>query len=255
MDANLTQEDGQEAHPTKEIHTFKTPRLTRDMAKKTDWKNTTILLLLALPIWLLWHTWAIYPVKLLVVFFHELGHAVAAWLTGGRVAGIQLTAAEGGVCVTQGGIRVIVLNAGYLGSALFGGLALLWGTRSRRENGGVMALGIVLSLVALVFIRPVASFGFLFALVAGALCVVSGWRCPRWFNAGVLQVVGLTSCLYALFDVLSDIVWRSHAASDAGRLAQATHVPAIVWGGLWAVLAGALAAWFLFRATRKGSLG
>jgi hypothetical protein len=41
--------------------------------------------------------------------------------------------------------------------------------------------------------------------------------------------------LYALGDILDDVVLRPGAPSDAAFLAQNTGIPAIVWGVFWLV--------------------
>ena len=44
--------------------------------------------LLVLAVVLLWGTWRIDPLKILVFFFHELSHGLAATLTGGSIVEI-----------------------------------------------------------------------------------------------------------------------------------------------------------------------
>lgn len=61
-----------------------------------------------------WDTAVVLPVKYLTVFFHELSHGLAAVLTGGQIVRIELSRNLGGVCWTAGGIRFIVITAGYL---------------------------------------------------------------------------------------------------------------------------------------------
>lgn len=65
------------------------------------------------------------PLKILVVFLHELSHAMTAVFTGGDIISISVSPAEGGEAWTRGGSRFLTLSAGYLGSLLIG-LALLW---------------------------------------------------------------------------------------------------------------------------------
>ena len=84
----------------------------------------------------LWNTPVAYPFRIFVVFLHEISHGLAAVLTGGRIVSIGLSFNEGGVCVTQGGWRFVVLSAGYLGSLLWGALFLLLGGNPRRSHQG-----------------------------------------------------------------------------------------------------------------------
>ena len=64
---------------------------------------------------------------MLVIAFHEFGHAITACCTGGRVKSISLDPREGGVTHMQGGISAITLPAGYLGSSLIGALLIFCG--------------------------------------------------------------------------------------------------------------------------------
>jgi hypothetical protein len=64
---------------------------------------------------------------MLVIAFHEFGHAITAVLTGGRVKSISLDPREGGVTHMVGGMSAITLPAGYLGSSLIGALLIFCG--------------------------------------------------------------------------------------------------------------------------------
>lgn len=69
----------------------------------------------------LWNTFIVKPMKLIAVFVHEMSHATACWMTGGSVKGIEVHSNEGGVTKYVGGIRYIVVPAGYLGGSFWGG--------------------------------------------------------------------------------------------------------------------------------------
>lgn len=205
-------------------------------------------------VWLLWDTWWVYPLKMLVVLFHELSHGMAAIATGGSIAGIELLAREGGLCRTLGGNRFLTLSAGYLGSLLWGGLILIAAARSRVDQAVTTILGALLLLVALAWVRPIVSFGFLFALVAGALLLLAGLRAPERFNDYLLKVIGLTSMLYAVLDIKDDVLDRPHLLeSDAAMLAQQTGLPTLFWGVAWIVIAVVAALFLLSVAGRKGA--
>lgn len=227
--------------------------MASDIVKGTsiDWKQFFALLGLMIVVWLLWDTWAVYPLKVLVVFFHELSHAIAAWLTGGRVKIIELDSAQGGLCVTEGGIRFVVLTAGYLGSLVWGGILLNLAVHTRREKGSVMLLGLFLAIVTGWLVRPVLHFGFAFGMLTGTVLVIAGKRLPRGPNSVLLKVIGLTSCLYALLDIKSDILDRPGLRSDAYMLGELTGIPTMVWGVLWLGAALAMSLWFLRAACRR----
>lgn len=189
-------------------------------------------------LWLGWSTWFVFPLKILVVFFHELSHALAALLTGGSVLSIELVAQQGGLAITAGGSRFLILSAGYLGSVVWGGLLLVLAARSRADRAAVAGLGALLLGTALLWVRPVLSFGFAFSVVVGgALLAVAAWL-SAGVNDFLLRAVGLTSLLYAVFDIQSDILARPHLReSDAAQLAVLTGIPTLAWGLAWMLLA------------------
>lgn len=189
----------------------------------------------------LWPTPLLFPVKVLVVFAHELSHGLAAVLTGGSIDRIELSPALGGVCYTRGGWRVVILSAGYLGSCAFGG-ALLWSaSRTRFDREISRALGAALLVVTVVWVRSL--FGFASGLLFGGLLLASGTRLPERFNDALLSFIGLTSMMYAIIDIKEDLLVRTVPCSDAYQLSLILPLPPALWGLIWAGLSvGMLAA-------------
>ena len=72
------------------------------------------------------------------------------------------------MCVCSGGIPALVISAGYLGSLLWGGAILLLAAHTSYDKTICIILGVLLLLVALLWVRPVISFGFVFSLLTGA---------------------------------------------------------------------------------------
>jgi hypothetical protein len=179
----------------------------------------------------LWDTVVVYPLRMFVVFLHEISHGLAAVLTGGRIVSIGLSVDEGGVCVTQGGWRFVVLSAGYLGSLLWGALFLLLGGRRRRAPAVIALVGLSTLVLTVLFIRT--WFGVLYGLVAGAAFIVVATRLRPAASEILLAAIGVMSCLYAVWDIASDVLFRSVPDSDAAALADLTMIPAVVWGVLW----------------------
>jgi hypothetical protein len=218
----------------------------------TDWKKLYGLLALLGAVILLWDTPLVYPLKILVVFFHELSHAVMALLTGGSVVRIELDALQGGLCVTRGGNAFLIASAGYLGSLLWGGTILLLTQRYHNDRLLSMLLSILLVAVCLIWIRPVLGFGAIFCLLAGAGLFWCSLKLSHQANALLLRIVGLTSLLYAPLDIVSDTLVRHNLHSDARTLEQITLIPGVIWGVLWCAVSLVLAMWFLRAAARPG---
>ncbi|MCG8469509.1 MAG: M50 family metallopeptidase [Gemmatimonadetes bacterium] len=187
-------------------------------------------------IWLLWSTPVVYPIKLFVVLLHEISHGIAALATGGQILGIDVTPREGGVCRCPGGSEFLTLSAGYLGSLLWGG-AMIWSAERFTARGAWVTAGIaaVVGGATLLYVRQpfAAAFGLAFA---AALIVVSR-RAGQVGNRLVLTTLGLTSCLYAVLDIKSDVLDRPELLSDARMLAEITGIPTLAWGTIWIAIA------------------
>jgi hypothetical protein len=190
-------------------------------------------LLLGLGATVLWNTFVAYPFRVFVVFLHEISHGLTAILTGGELVSIGLSPNEGGVAVTRGGSRFLILTAGYLGSLLFGALFLLLGGRRRWAPGVIGLIGIFTLVVTVVYVR--SWFGLLYGLLAAAVFILFASKLKPEASEILLAAIGIMSCLYAVWDIASDVLLRSVPSSDASALANLTGVPAIVWGVLWTV--------------------
>lgn len=198
---------------------------------KRGTERIAVVLALSVLALVLWDTVFLWPLRLFVVFLHEISHGLAAVLTGGRIVRIDISPNEGGVCWTAGGIGFVVLNAGYLGSLLLGASLLVASTRPRIARAVIFALGVVVTGVTILFVRT--AFAFLFGVLAGGLVL---WL-SRWVSGKgaelLLQTIGVVSCLYSLWDVATDVMLRSAKGSDASALAASTGIPAVLWGVAW----------------------
>lgn len=202
-------------------------------------------------LWLLWDTPAVLPLKLFVVFLHEISHGIAAVATGGRIDRIAIAADQSGVCYCGGGSPFVTLSAGYLGSLAWG-LALVWLARfDRLAHWATAAIGVVMGLVTLLYVRTL--FGLVFGLGGAAALLGAARRLPVPWNARLLYGLGLTSALYAILDIKSDVIDRPELDSDARMLAELTGVPTVVWGGLWIGIALGVVYLVARRSLARGS--
>lgn len=198
-------------------------------AKRFDWKGFLVLCGIYLALAFLWNTIWVYPLKLFVVLLHEASHGLAALATGGRIEEILVFPEEGGRTTTVGGNGFLITSAGYLGSMLLGAAILLVSTRTRLSQW--LALLVGMGVVTLAF-RCMPADGRAFAVGFGV--VLAGTApLPRPVSELVLRIIGVTSCLYAILDIKSDVLDHEHDSSDAAALAAMTGVPAVVWGTLW----------------------
>jgi len=199
-------------------------------------KESYSLFILFLLILFLWNSSFIYPLKLFVVLLHELSHGTAALITGGKIIKIELSKNLGGKCYTQGGIKFLVISAGYIGSIIFGGIILVIATKSKYNKKVSFSFGILLFILTVLFVRGL--FGLLACSLFALFFILAGKYFTNDINKFILKFVGITSCLYAIIDIKEDLIVRTVPGSDAFLMSkEILALPPIVWGIFWIIIA------------------
>lgn len=201
-------------------------------------------------LWFLWNTPVVYPLKIFVVMLHEISHGIASIATGGSIDKIVLDPYQGGACYCGGGNAFLTLSAGYLGSLIWG-VVLLAATNSRRIPTQTLVFGVGALVVLLTALYVRNGFGLAFGLAFGGTMMIAGRKLGPSASRVLMTALGLTSCLYAILDIKSDVLDRPHLESDAAMLAELTGVPTMTWGVIWigvAVVVSALAFRRAYRA-------
>lgn len=204
------------------------------------------LLMLVGAIAVLWQTPVVIPLKLLVVFLHELGHVLAVLLTGGKVMDLTLDPMQGGAVTSRGGSRFLSLSAGYLGSLLIGVGLFMAAVRTSADRTVVGALGVTLLAVTVLYVR--VPFALVFGVMTGVIMLLVAKYLPRDVNDLVLRVIGLACMIYVPLDIYSDTIARAWLHSDARMLAEEFGGTTWMWGGLWLAISG----WVILACLRRG---
>jgi len=200
-------------------------------------------------LWALWETPVVYPLKIFVVLLHEISHGLMALATGGAIEYIQLDPRQGGLCMCSGN-AFLTLSAGYLGS-LGWGILLVLVAQATKVNARWVTGFVGAAVVGLTLAYVSGGFGIGFGLAFGAALMVAGRQLPALWNQRLLLTLGLTSCLYAILDIKSDILDRPELQSDAAMLGDLTGIHTVVWGVLWITVAILASGWLLQRSYRK----
>ena len=185
----------------------------------------------------------LYPFALVSTVFHEFGHALMCWLTGGSVHGIVINPDESGLTRFVGGSACLTLPAGYLGSTFIGSLLVFAGFSEQVSRWAFYAVsGILLAtlwfsehwytaLIALILIGA----------MTGAWLYKEG-RLVRWF----ILLMGVTASMSSLSNILSTAIFHHVPGSDAVEFARQCSfiLPFFVFGLIWlaASLGGLIAA-------------
>ncbi|RYO80110.1 hypothetical protein DL766_001552 [Monosporascus sp. MC13-8B] len=212
----------------------------RGLAVTSDSQRTTLGIIGAyvVVIALLWNLpyvqWSLWPFKMLVIAFHEFGHAFAAICTGGRVKSISLDPREGGVTHMVGGMNFITLPAGYLGSSLIGALLTFCGFNIVASKIASLVLGVCFLLTLW--------WGKKDWLTILTILLAVGLLVACWFIAHAIALrfavlfIGVMSSLYSVWDICDDLILRKVNSSDASVFAQRYGGSSQCWGVIWSII-------------------
>lgn len=193
-----------------------------------------------------WATWRWFG--LYVTFVHELGHALAALMTGRVVRGIRLNLNHSGETVSIGRGRGGAAWSGFWGypAPAVAGAAMVWAACSGWA-GAALSLGALLLLVALLFIRNLV--GVLIAVGCAVLAQLLVLFTTREVAAYVVVCLGIALVVGAVKDWFKVAAVHTRRrrldSSDAYILARATGVPSAIWLTGFAVVIGGCAYWSL----------
>ncbi|MDM8529606.1 M50 family metallopeptidase [Anaerolineales bacterium HSG25] len=207
------------------------------------------MLMMAVPVL----NWFNYPFRLLLTMVHELSHGLAAILTGGEFVRFIIESNGAGLAYTAGGLRVIVIPAGYLGAALFGAVLILLGRNHRWSRWAIGLIGGAFFLFGFTYGLSGIFAGLATGEAGGAvLATISGWLFGVIFIAIALKsnpsgiifwihFLAIQAALTAFSDIWALIGLTTQGgevpANDALSMAELTYIPAIVWAVLWAFMA------------------
>ncbi|MBI5622703.1 MAG: M50 family metallopeptidase [Elusimicrobia bacterium] len=218
---------------------------------QVSWGRALVLAGLFAAAFLFWDSVVFHPLRILVTLFHEFGHGLAGVLTGGTITLITVDPMGGGLCYVSGGMRWVILPAGYIGSMAAGCAILILACRTRWDRQVAMVLGALLVLACLAFVR--SRTGLLYGTLAGAGLVFSGRKLSEEFNDLLLCFIGATSCLYAVLDV-RNLMRLGRGFNDAAMFSrEIIPLPPIVWAFLWGLISVAVLAGTLLAALRRPS--
>ena len=197
-------------------------------------KQILLLIIILAAIFFLWQYPFLYPLKLLIVFFHESSHALMTVFTGGQVKELVINHMQGGHVISLGGNRFIILSAGYLGSLIWGSSIYLMAVRSLWDKAIMSSLGILILAITGFFVRDF--FALVFCVLTGIIMIILGNKANMQINDIILRVIGVTSMMYVPLDIYSDTIQRLHLRSDAFMLAEEFGGATWGWGSLWILI-------------------
>lgn len=191
--------------------------------------------------------WLDYPFRLLNTLVHELGHGIAALITGGDFSGFTISL-DGSGRAYSSGWRLIVAPAGYLSVAIFAAGLTMLGRSHRFSRLALAVIGSMMILLTLCYARPDA-FTFralsdtILTLGSGLIFGAIFLKIAKDASPGgiifFLHLIAIKAGLTAFADIFTVIRISSLGASvhtDAQTMANLTGIPAIIWGILWVII-------------------
>lgn len=187
---------------------------------------------------------------LLATVTHELGHALAALMTGQRLGGIRLSLDHSGTSTSYSRRPMAAVWSTFWGYPVPAvvGAAMVW-SGFNGWGPAAMSVGTLVLLLSFVFLRN--GVGVLITAGAVLAAVLLVLFVPAVFIGHVMIGLGLALLVAAVRDLgkLAAVHLRHRnrlSTSDAYLLAKATHVPAAVWIVLFAAVVGA-SWWFAWQ--------
>jgi hypothetical protein len=190
-----------------------------------------------------------YSLRLLMTTVHELGHGLAAILTGGDFVRFVVYPDGSGVAHTGGGWRFVIIPAGYLGAALFGAILITLGRNQRQSRVALITIGSILFLLSLLYgipniLTPDWAWGLMttiFGVIFGGILVWVAFRASNKWIVFLLHLIAIRAGLTSFSDLMGLIGISSNLfgvqSNDAQSMAALTFIPAIIWAFLWTIIA------------------
>jgi len=234
------------------------------LAGEDQRQRVWLLLAIALASIALWQTMLgsllLYPFTILATWFHEMGHGIAAMLSGRAFERLQIFADGSGVAQSLGpadGYRLtdaLIAASGPLGPAIAGALLIISSRSAIATRNALAVLGIALILSTLIWVRSLT--GWLVLPALGIAIVALALRGSLPWQRFVIQLLGVQACIsvWKQFDYLfspGGSVGGQLQRSDTGAIADVLLLPYWIWG---AIISAAILAllWWSFRLAFRG---
>jgi hypothetical protein len=238
--------------------------MSRSLADQDHKQRAALLFAIALASVMLWQTalgsLLLYPFTILATWFHEMGHGIAAMITGRRFQSLQIFPDGSGVAQLLGpadGYRLtdaLIAAGGPLGPAIAGALLIIASRTARTSSVALTLLGTALIVSTVIWVRSLT--GWLFLPALGAAIFVLARSGSVSLQRFVVQLLGVQACISVwkqfgyLFSPGGSVGGRLHR-SDTGAIADVLFLPYWLWGAIISAVIMALLWWSFKVAFRR----
>ena len=229
------------------------------LARQDQKERVALLLGIALASILLWQTMLgsllLYPFTILATWFHEMGHGIAAMVTGRGFERLLIFADGSGVAESlrpadgYGLTDALVAASGPLGPAIAGALLIVSSRSPTATRNALAVLGVALVVSTLIWVRSLT--GWLVLPALGIAIVLLALRGSLAWRRFAIQLLGVQAAISAwqqfdyLFSPGGNVGGQLHR-SDTGAIADVLLLPYWIWGAIISATILALL-WWSFR--------
>jgi hypothetical protein len=194
--------------------------------------------------------YVLYPFMIFSTWVHEMCHAFAALLVGGKVNKLEIFRDGSGLahCAVSGSWRRgFLASGGYPGTATTGCILLLFRRTTLGPTIGTIGIGFLMMLSCAIWVRN--AWGFWVLLSEGIVLMLLGWKLPAHFLDNLFAFLAATCCLNAVERVHDLFAAEDYyvggeivTTSDAHTVAEYWGLHYRFWAMLWFVLSMVLTA-------------
>ena len=238
--------------------------MASSLARLDQRQRVALLLGIALASIVAWQTTLgsllLYPFTILATWFHEMGHGIAAMLTGRGFERLLIFADGSGVAESlrpadgYGLTDALIAASGPLGPAIAGAALIVASRSSTATRSALAVLGVALVVSTLIWVR--SPIGWLILPAMGIAIALLALRGPEPWRRFAIQLIGVQAAISAWqqFDYLFSPGGSAGGAlhrSDTGAIADALLLPYWFWGAIISAAILALLWWSFSLAFRR----
>lgn len=157
------------------------------------------------------------PLKLYTTAIHEGWHAIVTIITGGSINEISLLKDGSGHVLSQGGIFLLIAPAGYIGSAITGGILII---SAKKEFIAKIVLFVISSVILFlnsIYIDSYFSIAFISSILMSIFLIISVFKTN---NSSYIAIFLGTILAVDSFGDIKKIIFQIPYQTDAGLLAK-----------------------------------
>ena len=181
----------------------------------------------------------LYPFTILATWFHEMGHGIAAMLTGSSFERLLIFPDGSGVAQSMvpanasGLTHAVIAASGPLGPAIAGALLIIASRTDKATRAALTVVGLALIVSTVIWVRTLT--GWLVLPALGIAILALAWRGTAAQRRFGIQLLGVQACISVwqqfgyLFSAGGNIGGELHR-SDTSAIADALLLPYWFWG-------------------------